>query len=298
MEKKIHFITYGNGNFEKAKKRIIKEAENTKWFHSIKGYGMADLPLAFKNKYHRIIYPRQEDIDADSKYAAAQYYIWKPCIISRKLSEMNEGEYLVYCDAGCTINKNGEKRFYEYIDLLSKSDFGIITFGRGAGSPERTWTTKEIFEFFSVDINSNIAKSPSYQACLLIMKKNQHALTIINKWMDTLDKDRNLFTNYYKNQENYFKDYRHDQSILSVICKLEGSIEIDKNETWGKPFEIKCKNYPFWATRKNNSAATAMAAWAEGDARRHGGGGSTSQSRRRIRNLFKSLYLKNTLFQK
>ena len=52
MEKKIHFITYGNGTFEQARKRIIKEAENTKWFHSIKGYGMADLPLAFKNKYH------------------------------------------------------------------------------------------------------------------------------------------------------------------------------------------------------------------------------------------------------
>ena len=67
-----------------------------------------------------------------------------------------------------------------------------------------------------------------------------------------VDEDRNLFTNYYKNQEDYFVSHRHDQGILSVIRKLEGSIEIDKNETWDKPFEIKCKNYPFWATRKPN----------------------------------------------
>lgn len=252
MEKKIHFITYGNGNFEQARKRIIKEAENTKWFHSIKGYNIDDLSLAFKNKFPKILYPQWKDIAANPKYAAAQYYIWKPYIIKQKLSEINEGEYLVYCDAGCTINKNGEKRFYEYIDLLSKSDFGIISFGGGGGRPERSWTTKEIFEYFSVDINSNIATSPSIIATCIIMKKNQHMLTIINKYMDALDEDRNLFTNYYKNQEDYFVSHRHDQGILSVIRKLEGSIEIDKNETWGKPFEIKCKNYPFWATRKPN----------------------------------------------
>ena len=124
MEKKIHFITYGNGTFEQARKRIIKEAENTKWFHSIKGYNMDDLPLAFKNKFPKILYPSKDEIRVGLA-PAAQFYIWKPYIVKQKLSEINEGEYLVYCDAGCTINKNGEKRFYEYIDLLSKSDFGI-----------------------------------------------------------------------------------------------------------------------------------------------------------------------------
>ena len=38
---------------------------------------------------------------------------------------------------------------------------------------------------------------------------------------------------------------------MSVVSKIKGSIVI-KDETYGKPFHIKLKDFPFWATRKRN----------------------------------------------
>lgn len=33
---------------------------------------------------------------------------------------------MIYPDAGCSINKDGEKRFHEYIKLLNSSDSEMI----------------------------------------------------------------------------------------------------------------------------------------------------------------------------
>ena len=60
-----------------------------------------------------------------------------------------------------------------------------------------------------------------------------------------------LFTDYYnKNQRHDFIDNRHDQSIFSVIRKMNTSLLLKKDETWFVPFGNKeSKTYPFWATR-------------------------------------------------
>jgi len=61
-----------------------------------------------------------------------------------------------------------------------------------------------------------------------------------------------LFTDHYnrENQESCFIDNRHDQSILSVVRKIHGSIVLG-DETWFVPFgNNESLKYPFWATRK------------------------------------------------
>lgn len=61
-----------------------------------------------------------------------------------------------------------------------------------------------------------------------------------------------LFTDYYNRQKQHpeFKDNRHDQSISSILRKQIGTIIIDGNETYMKPFgKIESLKYPFWATR-------------------------------------------------
>ena len=160
---------------------------------------------------------------------------------------MNENDYLIYCDAGCTINSvGGEIRFYEYINMLKESKFGIISFKDGNG--EKMYTIKQIFDYFSLEENSEIVNTGQLAATVLIMKKNKHLQNILKICNELLDNNNLLITDNYNNKEQYklFKDNRHDQSILSIVRKIHGSIEIT-NETY--PFK---NNFPFWATRKRN----------------------------------------------
>ena len=52
---KFHFITYGDINFEKSKKRILKEAADFQEFETMKGYGPEDISKDFKEKYRDIL---------------------------------------------------------------------------------------------------------------------------------------------------------------------------------------------------------------------------------------------------
>ena len=234
----IHLITYGNDNFKLSKKRIFKEAQRTEWFDSIKVFGPEDLSDKFKLDNKNIL----------EQHRGGGYWIWKIYIIKTTLEKINDNDILIYLDSGCTINKKGEKRFYEYINMLNNSEKGIISFQMNF--VEKLYTTKEIFNYFKINNQSEIANSGQIIGGILIMKKNNHLINIINLLDKTLCDNSLLFTDYYNsNQESYFIDNRHDQSVSSVIRKIYGSI-ILKDETFFEHFGNKTSlDYPFWATR-------------------------------------------------
>lgn len=234
----IHLIVYSNNNFEKAKKRICKEAANTGWFDSIKGYSPINLSKEFRNKYKDIL--KQPRIGG--------YGIWRSYIISERLNEINDNDILIYLDAGCTINKKGENRFYEYIKMLDDEN-PIISFQMP--HLEYRYTTKEIFNYFNIQNDKKITDTGQILDGILIMKKNNSLKKIINLWSKCLMDNPLLFTDYYnKNQNNGFIDNRHEQSIFSVIRKMHNPLLLT-DETWFTPFGNKQSlNYPFWATRK------------------------------------------------
>lgn len=238
----IHFITYGDSKFEKSKKRLLNEAKEFGVFKTMKGYGPQDLSEDFIKK-HRDIF----------KYSrGGGYWIWKLNIIRQSINNINDGEYLVYLDAGCTINKRGKKRFYEYIDKLknSKNNYGILSFQMTHN--EYKYTTKEIFDYFNIKCDSDIFKSGQYMATLLIMKKNKHLTKCLDKYEKCIEDNPLLITDIYnsKNQHVEFEDNRHDQSIFSILRKIYGSEVIKGDETWIVPFGgPESLKYPFWATR-------------------------------------------------
>ena len=97
------------------------------------------------------------------------------------------------------------------------------------------------------------ANSSQYVGGALIIKKCEHIKKIIDIFFKTLDYDNLLVTDYYNNkgQDPFFKENRHDQSILSLICKQYGSFVIqDEINTDGCNY--KDLDPPFIATRKKN----------------------------------------------
>jgi hypothetical protein len=234
----IHLITYGNHKFEKSKKRLHKEAIDTGWFDTVTVYGPEDLDNDFKERFELIL----------KQSRGGGYWIWKSHIIKKKLGEIKENDILIYLDAGCSINPEGKNRFEEYIELLNRSGEGIISFQ--LPHLEKIWTTKEIFNYFNVNINSEISNSGQILSGIRIMKKTKNLINLINIESKTLHNNPLLFTDYYnKNQENYFKDNRHEQSIFSIIRKMNNPILLN-DETYFEPFGNKeSLKYPFWAKR-------------------------------------------------
>lgn len=238
MNKVINFVTYGDNVYNNSKKRIKKQALDFGLFTKIHICGPEHLDDNFKHKFKNIL----------NKKRGGGYWIWKPYIINKIFENMDDGEYLVYIDAGCTINKSGIKRFYEYLDMLDNSEYGCFGFQMNQHL-EKIWTKIEIFDNFNIDINSTIANSGQYVGGLQIFKKNDHSKKVIKLWLNTLYQNPQLFTDLkIKKQIKEFKDNRHDQSICSIIRKIHGAIVIP-DETFYKNWN-KGKEIPFLATRK------------------------------------------------
>lgn len=236
----FHFITYGDKKFAKSKKRILKEAKALGVFSTIKAFDSADLPNWFCKKFANIL----------SEPRGGGYWIWKPIIISETLKKINDGDYLLYIDSGCTINKQGLSRFNEYIKMLDESKYGILSFQMN-GLDERCWTTKQIIDFLGETNESEYALSGQYMATIMLLKKCEHSINFVEKWLETITNNSLLITDYYndKGQEIYFKDNRHDQSIASILRKQMGSVVLP-DETFFQPFgSEESLKYPFWATR-------------------------------------------------
>jgi hypothetical protein len=177
------------------------------------------------------------------------YWLWKWDIILNELQKINDNDFLIYADSGCSINLNGKNRFYEYIKMIKNNKLKILSFQ--LKHPEKKYTTKEIFAAFNVPENHIIETSNQLVGGIIIMQKCDAVINIFKDCVEKLRKDHLLITDHYNSkQKQYFKDNRHDQSILSVARKIHGTIIIP-DETWFKNSNSQhMTTFPFLATRK------------------------------------------------
>ena len=248
---KIHFITYGSEfpiNFKYALERIKKEAVTSKWFDKITIYTSEKLNKKFKMKYGDIL----------KKPRGGGYFIWKIQIIKQELELIKENDIIVYLDAGSSINKYGKSRFDQYIKMLNNSPYGFLAFVTNGG---RSFMTQELIDYFNKDefiIDSSLLEKDNYIGTHLIIQKNEHSRLIINEYEKLLNYDKYLITDKYNqiNKKLYlsFKDYRHEQSILSLLFKLYDCVHVTDPHYFGNRENglnnPESKKYPFLALRQ------------------------------------------------
>ena len=84
------------------------------------------------------------------------------------------------------------------------------------------------------------------------MKKNEHLKNYMKRYIKIILENPDLCSDIYnnKNQHKHFIENRHEQSITSILRKIEGSVVIDGDESFMQPFgEGESLKYPFWAMR-------------------------------------------------
>ena len=236
--RELHLISYASPTFWKSRERLAFEATRTAWFQNVTVFGSGDLPLAFKSRYFEILQNKR----------GGGYWVWRAQLFEQYLERLDEGDILVYVDAGCNVNFEGKERMMEYVRMVEQSPYDVLAFQ--GGEPENFYTTEHVFKFFNVSANNSaVYDTMQYAAGILIMQKGPHLRTVLAMVRHALEFDAWLFSDRY-NAENVllnpaFRDARHDQSILSVVLKLVGSVVLKDETYWPTPRAY----YPFWASR-------------------------------------------------
>ncbi len=206
----------------KSLERIKVEAINTEFFDTVNCVKEFDLPIMYRLK----------NIFVLNRFTRGfGYWMWKSYVTKRLLAKIEEGDILFYADAGCTLNKEGKDRFNEYVDMLLKSEFSSLSFQMD--HLEKKYTKGDLFKYFNLEKDEEIKNSGMLVGGVFFVIKNKNSVDLINEWYSICHSKRHLIDDSKSEYPNdhEFISHRHDQSIFSLLRKINGSLII-KDETF------------------------------------------------------------------
>jgi hypothetical protein len=214
--KKI-FISYSDDNMRYSLKRIGKQAKRIGGFDEIILY-TPDMMPAYIKEFPLMAYER-----------GGGYWVWKPAIIWETLQKCDEGDIVVYADAGCSLKKS--ERWEEYWNSLSDNHHTIV-FQFKDEMPEwkrwgqtstkiRYWTKISAFRYFE-KIVGDYGDFNKIMGGFIICKGKNNLL--IKNWLDiTLSHPElimDLSDEEKKDQIAGFAYHKHDQSMITPLAYL------------------------------------------------------------------------------
>jgi hypothetical protein len=241
----IHFATFANTGFMETD-RIRSQAESFRVFDTITGYTEHSIP-EFIEKHKDFI--RTNPIGYGS-------WIWKPKIIQHALSSMNQGDMLVYCDAGMYLNSHGLKRFQDYIELLLDPDVGILAFALNDEYSIRFAHPDAVQEYFPSFYDTK------YRYCyggVFIIKKTPETVELIEEWLSLCETYLQKLTMEHSHPDFAGSDgdnglfniclAKHD-SIVKRVYPDETNIYFSEgNQFYGCPDWSSLQDFPFQCRR-------------------------------------------------
>ena len=250
----------------KSAKRLKKQAYKMNYYDEIKIHDESKLCKRFFDKY-------RSHLSLGSR--GFGYWCWKPQIILQLLNEIEENDYLQYTDIGCHLNPNGIDRLDYYFKMAQASRTGVFAFKSIAPKyplihdgrrlldlDEYKWTKGDLFDYFNVRENKKITHTQSYGATNLFLKKSEKSVKFIEKWLDVINFNFSLIDDSCSKSPNLpgFIEHRHDQSIFSILCKVNNIPYVSSYEYWYpslnnpyKPDWKLLKNFPIHKKRDKNT---------------------------------------------
>lgn len=132
------------------------------------------------------------------------------------LRSLQQGDVLLYYDAGTHLNPRGIKRFYDYLLLLEQSSMGVLAFDASqqeeAPYLERQWTKGDTLRYFGCASRRDILDSPQVAATQIFMRCCPEALRFVEEWNAAWQHDIHLIDDSPSRTENAedFCHHRHD----------------------------------------------------------------------------------------
>jgi len=198
---KVHFVTFGCDNwFRLSRQRLAKEAADSGWFDKIFVYEPKNL-----SDYNRSFPGR-----------GAGHWWWKATVQSLALSQIDDGDLLLYMDAGFYINKYAKNAFDQYVDIVN-NNAGLLTFS--TPSIEKNWTKRDLFKLLDCD-TIEYTDSTQIGSGLVLYKKNDASIKFLQEYQ-AVSFINHAMDDHPSYNENYsgFIEHRHDQSVFGLLLK-------------------------------------------------------------------------------
>jgi len=250
-----HLVSFADSRMRRSLSRLSGQAESFGLFDTIHLLDEGSLSIDFRERF-------KDKLIAGSK--GYGYWSWKPEVILNLLNEIDEGDHLLYIDAGCHMNTDGKKRLIEYFDILEKDNNGIVAFqavqpttensslkydGRKLfDQPNHQYIKGDLLEYFDAKENPTIVNAQAIGAGIILIKKCDQALRIIKEWrkiiwerFDLLDDTPSISPNLPGFIEN-----RHDQAIWTLLCLKHHVKTLSAYEYW-YPKKNITKLKPDWS---------------------------------------------------
>lgn len=234
----------GSSTWRRAGRRFRTEAEKSGYFGAIDVLDEGDLLARFPHFQH----DRRALFRSQSR--GFGFWSWKPLIILDFLSSNPHVDRVLYLDAGSHFNvsKGAKRRFQEYEEMVESS--GYLFFHRPE-LPECNWTKLEVLEHLK--LTEEMRHSGQVIGGAHFWSRSDRSSVLLAKWDELMRfEGGRLVADPPKDAPHatYFREHRHDQSILSCLTKsLQISAEQDETDFY-PDFRLGSQ-FPLWTVRNN-----------------------------------------------
>ena len=235
---RARLVTFADNANRSARERLVAQALAIGVFDELVAVSEADLDREFLNRHpHRLV--------AGSR--GFGYWRWKPQIILQCLRGMNDGDVLMYVDAGCHINAEGRQRLEQYIERVAANEHGFLGFQARLPEPpliydgrplpeylEAHWTKGDLLDRLDCRYKPWITQTPPIGAGVFLIRAQSVSVSMIVNWQSIMDEQPTLLDDTPSVSANLpgFREHRHDQSILSLLAKEAGVDTLSSFEYW------------------------------------------------------------------
>lgn len=215
---KYHFITFAtpNGSYLKDAKDLCVSAMTVANFDTALIGGIQSLDRLFKTQNAHIL----------REARGAGYWLWKPYVILKHLTELSDGDVLCYCDSAYRFLSDARNIADKW---LSDGDIGACHNKPNDSAwqehTDRKYTKHDTFELMRVppgDERERIKSTTQAWAGFVVLRKSATSVAFVREWLHYAQNYQIITdsTSTTAPEDPGFKENRHDQSIYSILLKM------------------------------------------------------------------------------
>lgn len=158
-----------------------------------------------KLKHHTFYYQNRSILD---QKRGAGYWLWKPFIIQQAFKSCQDGDYVLYCDAGIEIISN----LQSLIDLNED----ILLFNNEWKHID--WCKRDVMEAIIPGWANADRQDAQVQASVILIRNNAFTRDFVQRWLTWCER-AGFIDDSPSNEPNLpgFREHRHDQAILTCL---------------------------------------------------------------------------------
>ena len=231
---KYHFITFGNEPWHRSVDKLCAEARELGIFDVVQEYTEFDLS-------------EEDRAYAESNPRGYGFWRWKPTICLKHYESIEDGDVVLYADAGCVFNSPAKQRLLDYKSMALQHN--LVTFQMT--HIEKMWTKRELLQEIGCESRLDVLNSGQIEGTAFVFAKTPFTGQFLRTW-DFLSRKNPVLINDEITipQLSEFREHRHDQSIFSLLAKLT-NVKILGWETWcWSDHESEYSQNPIWEKRR------------------------------------------------